>query len=184
MPFFAGTKFGKEYPCAAGTYTNKTGVVRWEVCDKCPEGHYCPKGTAVPSKCPKGRYYDQLSGKALGDCKDCTAGYHCPTEATVTPLPCTKGNYSSSGASNCTICKPGFFCASGTTSYTQMTNSFICPAGMTCPAGLNRKPDLVTHSCPNGKYCVRGDEVRHSGFILFSQWHTMQYQQGMLLTRM
>ena len=159
FPNFLGTKYGTEFPCAAGTYTNRSGIIRWEQCENCPEGHYCPQGTAVPKKCPKGKYYDKLSGKALGDCKDCTAGYYCPAEATVTPLPCTRGYYSSSGAFNCTICKPGFYCESNTTSYVTMVNTFVCPAGMHCPAGLNRKPDLVTHACPKGQYCVRGDEV-------------------------
>ncbi len=161
------TRFGKEHPCAAGTYTNHTGIVRWERCDQCPEGHYCPKGTAIPKACPKGKYYNKISGKALSDCIDCTAGYYCPDPGTVTPLPCTKGYYSSPGAFNCTICKPGFYCPSNVTSYTNMTNTYVCPAGMTCPAGLDRQPDLVAHRCVKGSYCVRGDEVcRSSHFVL------------------
>ena len=154
-----GTQFGKQFPCAAGTYTNRTGVVRWETCEPCPEGHYCPQGTSVPPACPKGKYYDKLSGKALGDCKDCTAGYYCPVAGTITPLVCTKGYYSSAGAFNCTKCKPGFYCASNTTSYSLMINTYVCPAGMHCPEGLDRQPDLVSHACPKGQYCVRGDEV-------------------------
>ena len=156
-----GTKYGTEYPCAAGSYSNKTGNIRWEQCDPCIEGHHCPQGCAIPDACPKGRYNDKLNGKDLNDCKECWAGYYCPKEGTVTPQPCLKGKYSSPGAYNCTICKVGFYCPSNTTSYVAMSGTYICPAGLHCPYGLTVQPDLVSHSCPKGSYCVRGDEVSY-----------------------
>ena len=64
----------------------------------------------------------------------------------------------------CSVCEPGFYCASKTTSRNLMLNTMICPAGLHCPAGTNRTPDLVSHFCLEGHYCLRGDEVRDSGF--------------------
>lgn len=58
-----GTRFGAEFPCPAGTFSNRTGNVRWEVCEPCPEGHYCPAGTSVPKKCPRGSYFDETRAK-------------------------------------------------------------------------------------------------------------------------
>ena len=52
-----------------------------------------------------------------------------------------------------------------------MTTTFVCPAGLHCPAGLDRQPDLVSHKCPKGQYCVRGDEVcvanSYSSLVVF-----------------
>ena len=64
--FPIGTKYATEYPCTAGTYTNRTSNVRWEVCEDCTAGNYCPQGSSLPTACPKGRYRDTLRGKALG----------------------------------------------------------------------------------------------------------------------
>ena len=66
MLSFLGTKFANEFPCRAGTYSNRTGNVRWEVCEDCFEGHYCPQGTSNPIACPKGRYRNLLVGESLG----------------------------------------------------------------------------------------------------------------------
>ena len=66
FPFLA-TQRATQFPCAPGTYSNKTGNVRWEQCEACPEGHYCPQGTSVPKECPKGTYYDVLGAKVRAD---------------------------------------------------------------------------------------------------------------------
>ena len=42
----------------------------------CPLGHYCPKGTAYPFKCPIGTYNDKEQKTKLDDCKPCDAGYY------------------------------------------------------------------------------------------------------------
>lgn len=49
---------------------------RWGVC---PVGHYCPKATGYPYKCPLGKYNDLTSGKSVADCKDCASGHYCGT---------------------------------------------------------------------------------------------------------
>uniref|UniRef100_A0A7M5XIK9 Tyrosine-protein kinase ephrin type A/B receptor-like domain-containing protein n=1 Tax=Clytia hemisphaerica TaxID=252671 RepID=A0A7M5XIK9_9CNID len=153
-----GTKYATEHPCAAGTYSNRTANVRWEVCEDCTEGNYCPQGSSVPTACPKGRYRKDLNGKALGDCSPCPAGYYCPIDGTFQPLECGTGNFSSSNAWQCSICNAGYYCMSNTTTYVEMSTKLICPAGMHCPAGSDRQPWAANNPCEKGQYCVQGNE--------------------------
>jgi len=55
--------------------------------DICPEGTFCPNGTATPLPCVAGTYNDVDGQEA---CFNCPAGYYCPAEATsydTTPCP-------------------------------------------------------------------------------------------------
>ena len=65
MLYVLGTKYATEYPCNAGYYSNRTSNVRWEVCEECFEGHYCPQGSSTPKACPKGRYRVNKIGKKV-----------------------------------------------------------------------------------------------------------------------
>ena len=71
-----------------------------------------------------------------------------------------------SGAYVCPTCEPGYYCASKTTSRNHMLTVMICPAGLHCPAGTNVAPDLVSHACAQGSYCLRGDQVN----IRMNKW--------------
>lgn len=62
----SGTRYATEHPCSAGTYSNRPGNERWEVCEACTKGRYCPKGSSNPTKCPRGFYRDETKGKELG----------------------------------------------------------------------------------------------------------------------
>lgn len=48
---FSGTKSADEFPCPAGSYTNKTGNVRIEDCESCIGGSYCEEGSSDPTPC-------------------------------------------------------------------------------------------------------------------------------------
>lgn len=98
----------------------------------------------------------------IADCSSCYAGYYCPKEGTVEPVPCGVGSYSAIGSSNCSTCLPGYYCMSNTTSFVKMKTKFICPAGMHCPPGMSYQPFPALNPCKKGYYCVRGDEVRKS----------------------
>ena len=50
-------------------------------------------------------------------CQECWAGYYCPTDATVEPSPCAKGDFSDVGAIQCTICEAGYYCDTNATTY-------------------------------------------------------------------
>ena len=47
-----GTPRGDKNPCTAGSYSNNTANYKWEQCEKCPEGHYCPVASVLPTPCP------------------------------------------------------------------------------------------------------------------------------------
>ena len=105
----------------------------------------------------RGTYNSEIKGENITACLECTAGSYCPTEETIEPLPCYKGKYSDSGASNCSLCKPGRYCDQNSTSYVDMWTNRVCPAGTECPEGMDRVPDLVQDRCRKGHYCPRGD---------------------------
>ena len=98
-----------------------------------------------------------MKGGVLTDCAPCTAGYHCPENATVDPTPCGKGYFSHEGQQSCTICAAGRYCNVNATSFDSMWYSRICPAGLECPEGMDRMPQAYSDSCRKGHYCPRGD---------------------------
>ncbi|XP_070551430.1 uncharacterized protein [Ptychodera flava] len=153
-----GTQWDTQYPCRAGTFSNREGNVRWEVCEPCTEGHYCPQGSSLPTPCPAGTFRDELEGETLEECHNCTAGYYCNGTGNGDPRPCSKGYYSDWGAEECTLCEPGFYCNSNATSKDDMIQDKWCPRGMWCKAGRSTAPDLDTDPCPTGHYCLRGDQ--------------------------
>lgn len=61
----AGTKWPREFPCAAGTYSDSISITLQSECQPCPEGYYCEAGTNTltnPKKiCPAGYYCDASS---------------------------------------------------------------------------------------------------------------------------
>ncbi|XP_024910937.1 uncharacterized protein LOC112486963 [Cynoglossus semilaevis] len=74
--------------------------------DICPEGFYCPVGSAYPQPCAAGTFCNQTGLDApLGPCD---AGYYCPAGS--------KYSYAS-------LCPPGHYCPPGT------------PAPLPCPIG-------------------------------------------------
>ncbi|KAG1697654.1 hypothetical protein DVH05_016093 [Phytophthora capsici] len=96
-------------------------------------------------------------------CITCPAGYYC-IEATVTPKPCGKGKFSTSGSKTCPPCEAGYFCNSETTSAANMRSNALgwaspgalygtCYNGSYCPAGSDSEPALETDACPPAYYC-------------------------------
>lgn len=45
----AGTATPDQYPCAAGTYSNKTNLKEQDECTPCERGWYCLEGSTTPS---------------------------------------------------------------------------------------------------------------------------------------
>ena len=58
----------------------------------CPEGHYCPLGTANPEPCPKGTYSNGTGLQSVDECVDCPAGEFCAEVGLIeTNGPCQEG---------------------------------------------------------------------------------------------
>lgn len=96
--------------------------------DECPLGHYCPVGTAEPTKCPIGTLGLSTRLAMEGQCTLCFGGRYCDVP----------GRYNDSGP-----CQQGFYCPNGSKSAQEIT----CPPGRYCPQG-SATPKL----CPRGTF--------------------------------
>lgn len=170
--------------CGVGTYA-LAGSISCKVCSGgvvcglgatspldgtiCPEGAYCPPGTAQPVECPVGTYGTSEGQSELQDActscpagkiceagstsvslSDCDPGYYCPTGTRFSDeFPCPAGTYNpntdSSSINDCLNCPAGFYCDAGATSGT--TNQ--CPTGHYCPPGTTHPR---ANPCPPGTY--------------------------------
>ena len=145
-------------PCAAGYYCDEYRSDTSRPADKvCPEGHYCPEGSILPTRCPSGSSSSSTGNENLDSCEKCPAGYYCPDA--------TGG--ATDGISNQIPCTESYFCPAGSASGTIPEN--ICPTNHYCPAqSATPTPcppaqfqDLVGQTsckpCVEGFYCPGGD---------------------------
>ncbi|GMF24118.1 unnamed protein product [Phytophthora lilii] len=121
---------GERRPCPAGVYGAEEGL-RTKLCSApCPEGFYCPEGTATPIECG-------------------SADKYCPL-GSERPLPVPEGHYALGGEptvrrrSSIRPCNPGSFCVFGA--------SQRCPAG-TFGAIARLASSACSGPCPVGYYC-------------------------------
>ena len=155
-------------PCPGGYYCDGLGLTTpRDVCDAgfycrekayssappegltggvCPQGFYCPAGSAIPQACNPGQYVSISGAKNIYDCVDCLPGFFC------------------AGASNANAtqeCSPGFYCIGGASVPTQNETEpgYYTESGafkmQPCPAG-NYQPaskSSACEPCPNGFYC-------------------------------
>ncbi|KAL8012133.1 putative tyrosine-protein kinase ephrin type A/B receptor [Plasmopara halstedii] len=153
--------------CPTGTYSNATGLKRFDDCVFCDEGAYCTgSGLVEPTGPCDGGYYcrrnntqpDPSSGVTMvvtGTEESeivvyfggqvCPIGSYCP-RGSVSPLLCPEGSYADvAGISTCLACPSGFFCPRGCSDY--LSNE--CPIGHYCPESTKRATQFP---CPPGSF--------------------------------
>lgn len=61
-----GTETPTQFPCAAGSWTNKTNLKEQSECEQCPRGYYCLQGSSEPTGlcfqghwCPLGKSHQK-----------------------------------------------------------------------------------------------------------------------------
>ncbi|XP_021231890.1 zonadhesin-like isoform X5 [Numida meleagris] len=155
-----GTKAGNQYPCPAGTYSNKTGLRNPRECLPCPGGMFCasaglvsPSGPCLPGYyCTSKAHVPNPANDATGGL--CPAGHYCPAGSNE-PWPCPTGKFlPQSGMvyqNACLPCPGGKFCQGEG----LMSVSGSCSAGYFCDVESTR-PDHK--QCPPGFYCPEGSE--------------------------
>lgn len=120
--------------CLAGFYCNRSSTIPNPVNetfgDVCPQGHYCPTGSAAPLACPAGTFSNLYGNHNISSCLLCTAGKYCPSNGLPAPI----------GA-----CDAGWFCPEGMTQPQPLGKQ--CLAGHSCPLG-----SPVQTPCPSGWY--------------------------------
>ncbi|CAG9314260.1 unnamed protein product [Blepharisma stoltei] len=116
--------------CRQGWYCTESSTTREPGSGICPEGSYCPQGSAVDLLCAAGTYQD-LTNQA--SCQTCPPGYYCPP-----------------GTSDYTanVCPAGYYCESGT-SYPKQ---FPCPVGTYNP-NSGQQSSAACIDCTPGYYC-------------------------------
>ena len=83
--------------------------------DVCPQGAYCPEGSASPTLCGPGYYLNSTRNNDTSDCRLCTPGWYCAGHGNPTPTAeCTAGYYCPSGQEEATPaaynCTQGKYC--------------------------------------------------------------------------
>ncbi|KAJ1479739.1 hypothetical protein T484DRAFT_2850924 [Baffinella frigidus] len=117
----------------------------------CPQGSYCPAGTADPNSCPRGTSSAGRGMVSVDDCLKCEAGYYCPF---------SEGGNNLDGLTNKKPCTPRYYCPAGSTNA-----SLLCPRGHYCgeltaqpaPCIMGQYQDVIGHTscktCFAGAYC-------------------------------
>eukprot|EP01042_Synura_sphagnicola_P000118 gene118-117_t len=166
--------YATQFPCALGTYSDATDLVKLSSCSQCPEryscsagatsatlhdcpaGYYCPIGTGYGNemRCPPGTYSNRTLLKDDSECTPCPPGFYCVGGQKAISGPCTAGYFCPSRTSNPTA----YPCPAGT--YSSSTNIYEAAQCINCPAGYyclveSTKPSL----CPAGTYSSQTNTV-------------------------
>lgn len=182
-----------EIPCPAGTYSmdfatanNCTACESGYFCptvgtsnrdeNPCPAGSYCPRGSILPTGCPKGTFGSSERYQNASQCEPCPAGKFCDGDRLTAPVGDCLAGYFCYGISeernpNAKIygdlCPSGKWCQAGTTSpvncsigsfnplmgATTIDFCLSCPAGYYCEIeGLS----APTGQCAEGYFCPNG----------------------------
>lgn len=163
-----GTAYTEDYPCPSGTFSSALGLFDISQCQDCPIGQYCLEASTQPIPCPAGTYSSSIKTTNSGpgifpSCQLCDAGYYCDV-GSIHQQACGVGKYSDTGASGCSTCLQGYYCASNTTTHFAMMNgggswsrsadlAGACFNGTVCLSGMKTIPQLTSNACPAGFYC-------------------------------
>ncbi|KAE9043578.1 hypothetical protein PR001_g5732 [Phytophthora rubi] len=123
---------GERRPCPAGVYGAEQGLRTKQCSAPCPEGFYCPEGTANPIECGAADFYCPLGS----------------TQPTAVPggFFALGGEPTDRRRSSISACPPGSFCVDGT--------SRRCPAGV-YGSGARLSTPQCSGRCPVGHYCPK-----------------------------
>ncbi|XP_069122179.1 multiple epidermal growth factor-like domains protein 6 [Argopecten irradians] len=136
-------------PCAAGSFSNVTGLTAQSECTNCTDGFYCPTAgmTETTLQCWGGYYCPTGMAVPNPGAYICPMGMHCPNGSEIYKE-CPDGFYTNyTGASSCDVCPAGFYCLP-VQPYNDTLNAQDCPNGYYCPAGTG----INWMSCPSGSY--------------------------------
>ncbi|XP_038634721.1 multiple epidermal growth factor-like domains protein 6 [Scyliorhinus canicula] len=136
--------------CAPGFYCKEraksTRPVDGETGDLCPEGHYCPEGTAIPLRCGDG-YYNNVTDYYSDYCELDKL----KSMATSETIECLKAHFSHHGIPNIVMTDNGpHFISVDVENPNGNLSTGVggpCPMGHYCPAGTS-----ISLPCPMGTY--------------------------------
>jgi len=146
--------------CAEGHYGNATDLVTFDCSGPCWPGHYCPKGSNIPSRCPTGTRMPNRRAANELDCIQCAPGEYQDRTGQEDCLQCDPGSYSKdAGRPTCEPCSPGGYCEQAGANTPMVFQ--LCPAGTFNPLhGSNSITACKT--CPSGTSRPERGAVRES----------------------
>jgi hypothetical protein len=138
------------YFCAPGYYGATDIATSFECTDRCPAGHFCEEGTAVPMPCEVGTFNPVIMGPSTQSCISCSPGtYNNEMGRAEACIPCPPGSLSGSpGAVTCGPCPSGGFCAAQGAASLQQTFT-PCKAGTFNPLN-GSSSNASCLACPPG----------------------------------
>eukprot|EP00966_Prymnesium_polylepis_P085598 1981722-Prymnesium_polylepis.1 len=138
------------YFCAPGYYGATDIATSFECTDRCPAGHFCEEGTAVPMPCEVGTFNPVIMGPSTQSCISCSPGtYNNEMGRAEACIPCPPGSLSGSpGAVACGPCPSGGFCAAQGAASLQQTFT-PCKAGTFNPLN-GSSSNASCLACPPG----------------------------------
>lgn len=157
-----GTRFGSEYPCPEGTFSNSSNLMATGQCLPCSPGMYCgqPALREPSGPCGPGFYCGAGSSTPTPAGFKCSAGFICtygsssPTPSgTFSPnsivdegYPCPAGHYCLAGDTYPRGCAPGT-----QQPLTGQASCDPCPASLLCSGNT-----ALGELCPVGFFCPQG----------------------------
>jgi hypothetical protein len=154
-----GSSDAYQYPCPAGTFSEKTDNQADTDCTDCTAGYYCLQGSTEPIyECPIGHYCEAKTKTAYQTpCPAGTYNHITKLKASTECFTCPTGHYCVAGSTEPTVCPVGTY--GPATGYKAAHDDgsndgcLACPAGETCEvAGTT-----TTTVCGTGYYSYVGD---------------------------
>ena len=131
--------------CAAGFFCADEATVQPRLC---PEGRFCPQGTATPLLCEAGTFSNVVGLSSAEQCIPASAGFHAAAGST-SQTPCSRGTAApSAGMGACDECEPG-----------QYQDAPGQPSCRICSRGSYSANVLSCEQCQIGEYCPAGSVV-------------------------
>ena len=98
-------------PCDAGRYSDRNQSRTSSCFRACPEGYYCPTGTAQPIGCPANTYRGMVGARNESECEPCPLNTEsksgsrvCQFEACPAGFSSRNGKYSATPGATCKRC--------------------------------------------------------------------------------
>lgn len=135
--------------CTPGSFCAQQGLE--EPTGLCPEGFYCPEGTADPVVCPEGFTTDYEGAVTVSECVEL---FHCP-----------EGMIIMGDEQDCVMCPAGFFCADLSDDPEWCPMGFYCPAGTMTPIECPEGTTNIAAGSADATSCVPVDEVSGEAIV-------------------
>ncbi|CBY39199.1 unnamed protein product, partial [Oikopleura dioica] len=168
--FYCPQRIADPIPCAAGYYSNVTGLYESSQCKECPAGHFC-EGRDHIETCEAGYFCRRRATTSKGSNMSidqfgngqCPRGFYCEA-ATILPIPCAPGSYGYAvalkSADECQLCPTGNYCPyKAMNSIEFPLNRHQCKDGFSCDPNNNASitvPDPMDFICRPGSKCEIG----------------------------